>query len=138
VNEWTPLRKIRTAQADLSKEGDVTRLFAPAAFGPVQVLIVNHGYFPSADVPIAQMSITQWNDTMASNLTSAFLVVRGYMRMLKVSRPEAREKAAIVLVGSTAGKYGEAGHADYASAKAGESHTLAFPSMCATLTTLQP
>lgn len=120
MDEYTHLRQIRTAQADLSKESDVTRLFAPAAFGPVQVLVVNHGYFRSDDVPISQMSLSQWNETMGANLTSSFLVVRGYIRMLKVSRPEARDKAAVVFVGSTAGKYGEAGHADYASSKAGE------------------
>ena len=30
-----------------------------------------------------------------------------------------KEQAAIVLIGSTAGKFGEAGHADYAACKSG-------------------
>ena len=87
----------------------------------IQVLVVNHGIWPSDDVPISQMTLEQWNNTLSVNLTSSFLVIREYLRRLDspaVSDAQ-REKAAIILVGSTAGKYGEAGHADYASSKSG-------------------
>ena len=87
----------------------------------IQVLVVNHGIWPNDDVPISQMTLEQWNNTLSVNLTSSFLVVREYLRRLDspaVSDAQ-REKAAIILVGSTAGKYGEAGHADYASSKSG-------------------
>ena len=87
----------------------------------IQVLVVNHGIWPNDDVPISQMTLEQWNNTLSVNLTSSFLVIREYLRRLDspaVSDAQ-REKAAIILVGSTAGKYGEAGHADYASSKSG-------------------
>ena len=88
----------------------------------IQILVVNHGIWPTDDVPVARMTLEQWNNTISTNLTSSFLVVREYLRRLEnpaVSDVQ-REKAAIILIGSTAGKYGEAGHADYASSKSGK------------------
>jgi NAD(P)-dependent dehydrogenase (short-subunit alcohol dehydrogenase family) len=93
---------------------------AVQAFGPVQVLVVNHGYWPPADVPLVQMSLEQWNSTVATDLTSSFLVIRKYLQQLETASESLKEKAAVVLIGSTAGKYGEAGHADYAACKSGE------------------
>lgn len=119
--EYGPSR-IKTAQAELSREEDVIRMFAGLAnaeFGPVQVLIVNHGYYPPDDVPVAQMSLEQWNSTMASNLASSFLTIREYLRHLEHATDVQKDKASIVMVGSTAGKYGEIGHADYSASKSG-------------------
>lgn len=109
------------AQADLSSESDVARLFEDVRGGPVQVLVVNHGIWPNRDAPLSQMSLDQWNKTIAINLTSSFLVIREFLRALDrptVSAAE-RDKAAVIFIGSTAGKYGEAGHADYAASKSG-------------------
>jgi len=120
VAEYGPTR-VRIVQADLTKEEDVARMFkTPAeAFGVVQILIVNHGYYPPNDAPVSQMSLEQWNSTMMSNLTSSFLVVREYLRHLENATDAEKEKASIVLIGSTAGKYGEFAHADYSAAKSG-------------------
>ena len=57
--------------------------------------------------------------TLTTNLTFAFLVCREDLKHLKQASSEAKDKAAIVLVGSTAGKYGEAGNADYAVTMSG-------------------
>ena len=48
-----------------------------------------------------------------ANLTATFLTARAFLREV-----ERNGGGALVLVGSTAGIFGEAGHADYASAKA--------------------
>ncbi|EMD32843.1 hypothetical protein CERSUDRAFT_22864, partial [Gelatoporia subvermispora B] len=114
--------QLQLLQADLSREADVLRLFSAisspdAKLGPVQVLVVNHGVYPSADVPLAQMSLAQWDATLSANLTSSFLVTREYLRHLERASEAERESAAVVLIGSTAGKYGEHGHADYAACK---------------------
>lgn len=121
VQEFGPER-VRALQADLTQEADVQRLFASASadpFGPVQVAVVNHAYYESREVPVAQMSVEQWEATFKVNVTSSFLVVREYLRALEKAGEEAKAKAAIVLIGSTAGKFGEAGHADYAATKSG-------------------
>lgn len=103
--------------ADLRDELEVERLleYALAALGRLDGLVVNAGVWPETATPLHEMSAGQWRDTLAVNLEGAFLCCRAFLRHL-VREP--RESAAIVLVGSTAGIYGEEGHADYAASKA--------------------
>ena len=116
--------RLRALQADLTQEGAVQQLFTSASvdpFGPVQVVVINHAYYESRPVPLAQMGLAQWESTARTNLTSSFLVAREYLRALEAASEAQKAKAAVVLIGSTAGKFGEAGHADYAATKSGES-----------------
>jgi NAD(P)-dependent dehydrogenase (short-subunit alcohol dehydrogenase family) len=113
--------RVHLTQADLVSEDDVAALFSSSsqALGPVEVAVVNHGYYPSADVPLAEMELSQWRATHDTNLTSSFLVCRAFLRGLAHLAEERKNLANIIFVGSTAGKFGEAGHADYASTKSG-------------------
>jgi 3-oxoacyl-[acyl-carrier protein] reductase len=104
--------------ADLTLEAEVERLFAEieAGIGPAEILVSAAGHWPEEELPLTRMTLKQWEATLAVNLTSAFLCAREFLRWVerhKIADP------AIVLVGSTAGIFGEAGHADYAAAKAG-------------------
>ena len=110
--------------ADLTREDDVERMFAEieTGLGPVEILIANAGFWPTAHVPLHEMSLEQWNDTLAVNLTSVFLSARAFFR--GIARHQVADPAA-VLIGSTAGIFGESGHADYAAAKAGAIYGLA-------------
>ena len=65
------------------------------------------------------MSLARWKKTLDENLTATFLTARGYLRHV-----EQAEQGSLVLVGSTAGIFGEAGHADYSASKAGMTHGL--------------
>ncbi|KAJ7204721.1 NAD-P-binding protein [Mycena pura] len=116
--EFGPARVI-AAQAELTAESDVARLFteASAALGPVQVAVINHGIWPTADILVAEMSLARWRATIDTNLTAAFLVAREFLRQLALAADAVKEKASICFVGSTSGKYGELGHADYAATK---------------------
>jgi NAD(P)-dependent dehydrogenase (short-subunit alcohol dehydrogenase family) len=97
---------LQAVQAELSDETSVTNMFTAIAHaGPVQVLIVNHGIWPTDDIPVADLTLERWNRTIATNLTSSFLVCREYLSRLRNATPKIKEKAAIVLIGSTAGKY---------------------------------
>ncbi|KAA1467059.1 NAD-P-binding protein [Dentipellis sp. KUC8613] len=121
--------RIRLAGADLTSEEAVVSLFNTAAletsFGPVEVAIINHATSTSGWTAVKDISLKQWESTMNDNLTSSFLVAREYMRGLQQGVAPGRvvgtnrfgQRASIVLVGSTAGKYGEAGNADYAASK---------------------
>ena len=113
-------------QADLTNELDVVKLFDSIGDNPIQVLVVNHGIWPNQDVPIAQMTLEQWNKTISTNLTASFLIVREFLRRLdKPNVSESiRDRASVIFIGSTAGKYGEAGHADYAASKSGMIHNI--------------
>jgi 3-oxoacyl-[acyl-carrier protein] reductase len=101
--------------ADLTKEAAVKKLFAQALkkFGRVDTLIANAGWWETRDVPLDKMSLAQWRKTLDGVLTSAFLCTREFFRLV------AKQKTGnAVLIGSTAAVFGEAGHADYAAAKA--------------------
>jgi 3-oxoacyl-[acyl-carrier protein] reductase len=94
--------------ADLTREDEVERMFAEA--GRLDVCAAVAGVWPSEDVPVWELPLARWRGTVDANLTATFLTARGFLRQLEGD-------GALVLVGSTAGIFGEAGHADYAAAK---------------------
>jgi len=107
--------------ADLTDEAQVDSLFeqARAALGGLDACIAVAGVWPSEDVPVWELSLERWEETLRANLTTAFLTARAYLREL------AREgHGSLVLIASTAGLVGEAGHADYAAAKSAVAHGL--------------
>ena len=101
-------------RADLQDEVEVDRLFAAAreALGRVEVCAAVAGVWPREDTPVWELSLERWEATLRANLTATFLTARGFLR--EVAR---NGHGSLVLVGSTAGRFGEAGHADYAAAK---------------------
>jgi 3-oxoacyl-[acyl-carrier protein] reductase len=101
-------------QADLTREDEVARLFAEArcALGSIDVCVQVQGVWPREDVPVWELSLERWEQTLRQNLTTAFLVAREFLREVA-----SNGDGSLVLVGSTAGIFGEAGHADYAAAK---------------------
>jgi 3-oxoacyl-[acyl-carrier protein] reductase len=101
-------------QGDLTIESDVTRVFSTALeqLGRLDILVANAGHWPSEDVPIWEMPFRRWRQTIAVDLDSVFLCCREFL-----SHVAETKKGNIVLISSTAGIFGEAGHADYAAAK---------------------
>ena len=101
-------------QADLTDEHEVDRLFeeSRSALGRIDVCAAVAGVWPSEDVPVWQLPLERWEQTLRQNLTASFLTARGFLREV-----ERNGQGSLVLVGSTAGIVGEAGHADYAAAK---------------------
>jgi 3-oxoacyl-[acyl-carrier protein] reductase len=102
-------------QADLTGTAHVAALVHAAVerFGALDALVVNHGIWLSEDVDIDQMTDEQWRTTLAVNLDSTFALVKHAVAQMK---RQARG-GHIVLVSSTAGQRGEAGHVDYAATK---------------------
>ncbi|MDJ0790473.1 MAG: SDR family oxidoreductase [Acidimicrobiia bacterium] len=101
--------------ADLTDETDVGRLFASAidALGGVDVCVANAGWYPRDDVPVWELGLDRWREVVDRNLTTAFLTARSFL-----SHAAQTGRGVLVFTGSTAGLFGEAGHADYAAAKA--------------------
>src|SRR5919204_3431294 len=94
--------------ADLTEAAEVDRLFAEC--GRLDVCAAVAGAWPSQDVPVWELTLERWRSTLDANLSLTFLTARGFLRQLDGD-------GALILVGSTAGIFGEAGHADYAAAK---------------------
>jgi 3-oxoacyl-[acyl-carrier protein] reductase len=109
--------------ADLRDEDQAQRLFDEAmdSVARIDTLVVNAGIWPADFTPLHELSLEQWSNTLTADLTSAFLTCRAFLKHLEAVP---RESASIVLVGSTAALFGEAGHADYSAAKAGLTHGL--------------
>jgi 3-oxoacyl-[acyl-carrier protein] reductase len=79
-------------------------------FGRLDCFVANAGIWPSDEVPLAQLADARWRQTMAANLDAVFLSTRAALGLMG---PGGR----VVIVSSTAGQRGEAGHADYAATK---------------------
>jgi 3-oxoacyl-[acyl-carrier protein] reductase len=110
-------------QADLRDEAQADALVPAAlqALGRLDACVANAGLWPAEDVPVSQMPLARWRDTLDVNLTATFLTARGFLQHV-----EGSGEGSLVLVASTAALFGEAGHADYAAAKAAMAHGLAL------------
>jgi 3-oxoacyl-[acyl-carrier protein] reductase len=110
-------------QADLRDEEQADALIPAAlqALGRLDSCVANAGVWPADDVPVSQMPLERWRATIDANLTATFLTARAFLRHV-----EGTGEGCLVLVGSTAGLFGEAGHADYAAAKAAMIQGLAL------------
>ena len=106
--------RTHVAAGDLADPAAAARVVegAGAALGGLDILVVNHGVWPREHVPLARMDPAQWRSTLGANLDAVFHVVRAALPRL-----ESSGRGTIVLVSSTAGQRGEAGHADYAATK---------------------
>src|SRR4051794_13670808 len=109
--------------ADLRDEAQADALVPAAveALGRLDACVANAGGWPAGGGPVARLPPRRWRATGAAHLTATFLTARAFLRHV-----EAQGAGSLVLIASTAGLFGEAGHADYAAAKAAIAHGLAL------------
>ena len=112
------VKSLNIVQVDVRDEVQVEALFkeANAEFGRIDITVANAGIAPYEGVAVHDMSLNQWNSTIAVNLTGAFLCAKHFFVNLK-TYPQ--DDASLILVGSTAGVFGEAWYSDYSTSKAG-------------------
>jgi NAD(P)-dependent dehydrogenase (short-subunit alcohol dehydrogenase family) len=106
--------RIHRLVTDVTDETSVAALYAQAegARGPFDIVIANAG--GTASAPAGKISLDLWNETLAANLTGAFLAVRPAIEPM-VSRGRGR----IVFIASAAGLKGYPYVAPYVAAKHG-------------------
>lgn len=99
---------------DISSAADVTRLVEQtlAAYNRIDVLVNNAGI--TRDQLVLRMSDEEWDRVLAVNLKGAFLCARAVLRQMVRQR-----WGRIINITSVVGITGNAGQANYASAKAG-------------------
>lgn len=117
----TELGKDRCAAIACNLSGTETARDLVAAvvsrFGRLDILVANHGIWPSDDAPIEQMTEAQWGSTLAVNLDAVFALIKHSVAQMKKQAKTGAAAGHIVLVSSTAGQRGEAFHCDYAASK---------------------
>jgi NAD(P)-dependent dehydrogenase (short-subunit alcohol dehydrogenase family) len=106
--------RIFAIAADVTDEAAMTALYdkAQAARGPIDIVVANAGMAGSA--PAHKTTLANWQQTLAVNLTGAFLTVKPGLAGMA-----ARRTGRIVFVASTAGLKGYAYVAPYVAAKHG-------------------
>lgn len=88
--------------------------------GRIDVAVVNAGIYPSEDLGLHEMPPERAREVIDVNLLGATWTARAFMRALHADGPRADGRgASLCLIGSTAGRFGEAGHVAYAVSKAG-------------------
>jgi 3-oxoacyl-[acyl-carrier protein] reductase len=101
-------------QADCSREDSIDRLFATVMdrYGRVDVCVCNAAVY-SPPAPAVDIDAERFRRIVDTNLVGTFLVARAFLRLV-------REQGSgnLILIGSTAGIFGEEGQADYAATKA--------------------
>jgi len=108
-------RRAATIQGDTSGGREACEAIASAAIealGSVQILVNNAGI--TRDNLLMRMDADEWDAVIGTNLSGPFWMTRAF------ARPMVKARAGrIINMSSAAGRMGNAGQANYASAKAG-------------------
>jgi len=109
------------AGGDLAKPRTADALMAKALtkWRRVDVCVANAGAYPMETLRIDRVSERRVRETIDANLLASAWTARAFFAALAKTGPRAGEGASLLLVGSTAGHFGERGHFDYSVAKAG-------------------
>jgi NAD(P)-dependent dehydrogenase (short-subunit alcohol dehydrogenase family) len=106
--------RLHAIACDVTKEAEVTALFAEAekARGPFDIVVANAGM--SGSSPAHRTSLADWQRTLDVNLTGSFLSVKPALAGMT-----SRKSGRIVFIASTAGLKGYGYVAPYVAAKHG-------------------
>lgn len=101
-------------QADISNPAEAKRMVSTAEkeLGRIDGLVNNAGIMPSS--PLAEMTDTEWNSVLATNLSAPF-----YCSRAAIPGMVARGSGSIVMISSRLGQVGWPELAHYSAAKAG-------------------
>jgi 3-oxoacyl-[acyl-carrier protein] reductase len=111
-----------TLRADVRDEAalDTVAHAIEARFGRIDVCLANAGQWPSEHRELHELETARLRNTLEINLFGALFTARAFLASLRRTGPRPDgHGAALLFTGSTAARFGERGHADYAVAKAG-------------------
>jgi len=93
---------------------------ASERWGRVDICVANAGVWPPEALPLHELPEARVREVIETNLLGAMWTAGAFMAELtrRGSRKD-RHGASVLFIGSTAGRFGERGHAEYAVSKAG-------------------
>ncbi|KAH6713935.1 polysaccharide deacetylase family protein-like protein [Leptodontidium sp. MPI-SDFR-AT-0119] len=110
---------------DISSEDSIKSCIsqAKAHFGPINILIANAGITDESNsYSIWELPLELWEKTYNTNIRGTFLTIKHFLRSAEETQTSSGgkeiENLSIVVTGSECGKFGQAGHTEYASGKA--------------------
>ncbi|KAK4610616.1 3-oxoacyl-[acyl-carrier-protein] reductase, chloroplastic [Fulvia fulva] len=119
-----PAEGVFTIEGDISDEASISKSIqdAVAHFGPINILCANAGITNEQSHPnIWELPLETWESVYRVNVRGTFLTIKHFLQAaIKAQESSGTELSnlAIVVTGSECGKFGQAGHAEYASGKA--------------------
>jgi NAD(P)-dependent dehydrogenase (short-subunit alcohol dehydrogenase family) len=118
-------------QGNISDEDAIAKSFAQAVKhhdSPVNMLCANAGITDeSASYPIWEMPTELWDRTYSTNVRGTYLTIKHFLKSVEVAQESTGEELAnvsVIVTGSECGVFGQAGHVEYASGKAGLQYGL--------------
>jgi 3-oxoacyl-[acyl-carrier protein] reductase len=125
-------------QADVRRQDDVRRLVETTTLelGPVGILVNSAGI--TRPQPLSQITEQDWDDILAANLKSSFLVTQAALETMR-----ARRWGRIIMISSVAAHLGGVVGPHYAASKAGmigmaHFYARALAKECITVNTISP
>lgn len=125
-----PDPNVFNVEGDISDEASISSCVKAAHqhFGPINILCANAGITNEASHPnIWELPLETWENVYRVNIRGTFLTIKQFLLSAKESQESIGhelENLAVVVTGSECGKFGQAGHAEYASGKAGLQYGL--------------
>lgn len=117
-------------QGDISDESSISSSITQAVshFGPINILCANAGITDESNsYPIWDMPLPLWEKTYNINVRGTFLTIKHFLQSVEKVQKDAGkelENVAVIITGSETGVFGQAGHVEYASGKAGLQYGL--------------
>ncbi|KAL1648693.1 hypothetical protein SLS61_006824 [Didymella pomorum] len=121
---------LQSLQGDISNEDAISTSITQAVqtFGPIHILCANAGITDeSSNYPIWDMPTELWDRTYAVNVRGTYLTIKHFLKSVHSSQTRIGkdlDNVSIVVTGSECGVFGQAGHVEYASGKAGLQYGL--------------
>lgn len=119
-----------TVTGDISSEESISTCIkeAEAHHGPINILIANAGITDESNsYSIWELPLELWERTYSANIRGTFLTIKHFLlaaQEIQSSTGKELDNLSIVVTGSECGKFGQAGHSEYASGKAGLQYGL--------------
>ncbi|KAL2069891.1 hypothetical protein VTL71DRAFT_14570 [Oculimacula yallundae] len=125
ITNPSPSQNLFNLTGDISSEESIKSCIAQAKahFGPINILIANAGITDESNsYPIWEVPLELWEKTYNTNIRGTFLTIKHFLLSAEETQKSAGgkdiENLAVVVTGSECGKFGQAGHTEYASGKA--------------------